>query len=101
VHEDRFRDVGDQEIARGVTGGRDGGVLVTDVGREGRMLGADRDRFAALAANTRHALIAAGGIAGPEDLRTLAESGIAGAVLGMALYTGAVDARAAARDYAS
>lgn len=75
------------------------GVLVTDVGLEGSMVGADIDRFAALAAGTRHPLIAAGGIAGVGDLRELARRGIAGAVLGMALYTGAVEPRAVAQEF--
>lgn len=44
-------------------------------------------------------MIAAGGIAGMDDLRALASRGVAGAVLGMALYTGAVDARTAAREF--
>ncbi len=75
------------------------GVLVTDVSREGRMAGADADRFAALAAATRHPLVASGGIRDVHDLRALARAGIAGAVLGMALYTGALDARATAREF--
>lgn len=75
------------------------GLLVTDVSREGRMAGADAARFAALAAATRHPVIAAGGIAGMDDLRALAARGVAGAVLGMALYTGGVDAREAAREF--
>ncbi len=78
-----------------------GGVLVTDVSREGRMVGADVARFSVLAAATRHAIIASGGIASMEDLRALAQTGVAGAVLGMSLYTGAVDARAVAREFAS
>ena len=76
------------------------GVLVTDVSREGRMLGADADRFATLAAATRHPLIASGGIKNIDDLRALAARGVAGCVLGMALYTGAVDPRAIAREFA-
>ncbi|MBC7788794.1 MAG: 1-(5-phosphoribosyl)-5-[(5-phosphoribosylamino)methylideneamino] imidazole-4-carboxamide isomerase [Anaerolineae bacterium] len=76
-------------------------VLVTDVSREGRMTGADVARFSALAAATRHALIASGGIASVEDLRALAQSGVAGAVLGMSLYTGTLDARAVATEFAS
>ena len=39
---------------------------------------------------------AAGGIAGTEDLRALDECGVAQAIVGMALYTGAIDGRAAA-----
>jgi phosphoribosylformimino-5-aminoimidazole carboxamide ribotide isomerase len=78
-----------------------GGVLVTDVSREGRMVGADVERFGALAEATRHPLIASGGIATVEDLRALADRRIAGAVLGMSLYTGGLDARAVAREFAS
>lgn len=77
------------------------GVLITDVGREGRMTGADAPKFGRLAAATRHPVQAAGGIAGIEDLRALAASGVAAAVLGMALYTGAVDARAITREFAA
>lgn len=76
-------------------------VLVTDVGREGSMRGADVARFASLAGATRHPLIASGGIASVEDLRALSSAGAAGAVLGMALYTGAVDATAIAKEFAA
>lgn len=74
-------------------------ILVTDVAREGRLAGVDADRFGALAAATRHPLQAAGGIASLDDLRALAARGVAGAVLGMSLYTGAVDAAAAAGEF--
>jgi phosphoribosyl isomerase A len=77
------------------------GVLVTDVTREGRMVGADAARFAQLAAATAHPLLASGGVAGPQDLADLAAAGAAGAVLGMALYTGALDPHQVAREYAS
>jgi len=63
-------------------------VLVTDVGREGREEGADIDGFRAMAAATRHPLIAAGGITTSADLAGLAAADVAGAVLGMALYSG-------------
>jgi phosphoribosylformimino-5-aminoimidazole carboxamide ribotide isomerase len=76
-------------------------VLVTDVTREGQMVGVDSARFAALAAATAHPLLASGGVAGPQDLADLAEAGAAGAVLGMALYTGALDPHQVALEYAS
>lgn len=76
-----------------------GGILVTDVGREGRMEGADALRFGALVAATDHPIIASGGISTTADLRALEAAGCAGAVLGMALYTGALDAPAVARDF--
>jgi len=44
-------------------------------------------------------VIAAGGVATADDLRALARTPIAGAVLGMALYTGALDARAVALEF--
>jgi phosphoribosylformimino-5-aminoimidazole carboxamide ribonucleotide (ProFAR) isomerase len=74
-------------------------VLVTDVGREGRMVGIDATLFSELAAATRHPLTASGGVGGARDLEALAAAGTAGVVLGMALYTGALDARAVAREY--
>lgn len=76
-----------------------GGVLVTDVTREGQMIGIDEARFRALVAATRHPLLAAGGIGGIEDVRTLARCGAVGAVLGMALYTGAVNPRALTTEF--
>lgn len=75
------------------------GVLVTDVAREGRMTGADTDRFRRLAALSPHPLLASGGIAGPADLEALSLTGVAGAVVGMALYTGALNPAAVARNY--
>jgi phosphoribosylformimino-5-aminoimidazole carboxamide ribotide isomerase len=71
-------------------------VLVTDVGREGRMEGVDVAKFDRLIHLSSHDIIAAGGIRDMSDLRSLAAIGAAGAVLGMALYTGAVDALTAA-----
>lgn len=77
------------------------GILVTDVSREGRMGGIDAARFGALVARTRHPLIASGGVAGMDDLRALAATGVAGVVLGMALYTGALDPDAVAAEFAA
>jgi len=44
-------------------------------------------------------VIASGGIATMDDLRCLAATGAAGAVIGMALYTGALDACAVAEEF--
>jgi phosphoribosylformimino-5-aminoimidazole carboxamide ribotide isomerase len=75
------------------------GVLVTDVSREGRMVGADAERFAELVQATRHPLQAAGGIGGIDDLRNLDAAGVAATVLGMSLYTGAVRAEEVVREF--
>jgi phosphoribosylformimino-5-aminoimidazole carboxamide ribotide isomerase len=75
------------------------GVLVTDVAREGSMSGADTEGFRRLASASPHPVLASGGIASAADLAALSRAGVAGAVVGMALYTGALDAAAVAREY--
>ena len=75
-------------------------VLVTDVVREGQMTGADTARFRYLAETSPHPVLASGGIAGAADLAVLSRTGVAGAIVGMALYTGALDAAAIAVEYA-
>lgn len=77
------------------------GVLVTDVSREGRMEGIDVAAFQRIVAACSHPLLASGGVADAGDLDELDRAGAAGVVLGMALYTGALDARAVARKYAA
>ncbi len=67
-------------------------VLVTDVSREGQMLGVDVELFTRLASATVHPLLAAGGIRDAADLHALSRTGVSGAVLGMALYQGAIAA---------
>jgi phosphoribosylformimino-5-aminoimidazole carboxamide ribotide isomerase len=72
-------------------------VIYTDVRRDGTGRGPNLSATSALAAGAGLPVIASGGIAGVEDLRHLAAiPGVAGAIVGRALYTGAVDLRAAA-----
>lgn len=75
------------------------GVLVTAVHQEDRLAGPDLQITREAAAALPHPVYASGGIAGLTDLRALAQAGAAGAVIGMALYTGALDPRAAAREF--
>ncbi len=75
-------------------------LLVTAVHREGLMQGTDLALFEQLARDSTHPVQASGGIATLDDLRALDRLGIAAAVLGMSLYTGALDARLIAREYA-
>ncbi|HUP88839.1 MAG TPA: 1-(5-phosphoribosyl)-5-[(5-phosphoribosylamino)methylideneamino] imidazole-4-carboxamide isomerase [Longimicrobiales bacterium] len=76
------------------------GVLMTDVGREGQLGGVDVAKFERYAKRTRHPLIAAGGIRDIEDLRGLQNAGVGGAVLGMSLYVGTIDPKAAIAEFA-
>lgn len=78
-----------------------GGVLVTAVHREGQLAGTDLFLMEDVAELSAHPVIASGGITTVSDLRELADRGIAAAVVGMALYTDAMDARAVAEEFAS
>ena len=75
------------------------GILVTAVHVEGREGGTDLALMSELVETTNHPLIASGGIASMSELRELAGAGVAGAVLGMSLYTGKIDGAAAAREF--
>lgn len=63
------------------------GILSTDVGREGRLQGIDRDAAAAVVAASPHPVWASGGVTTTDELAWLDDVGAAGVVLGMALYT--------------
>ena len=67
------------------------GLLVTAVHREGRLEGADLPLMEDVAEASRFPVFAAGGVASMQDLRALEYRGVAGVVIGMALYTGALD----------
>jgi len=64
-------------------------ALFTDVSRDGQLTGSNVEATIALAKATNLQVIASGGVSGLEELQTLKDSGVvAGAVIGMALYTG-------------
>jgi phosphoribosylformimino-5-aminoimidazole carboxamide ribotide isomerase len=77
------------------------GLLVTAVHVEGQMRGPDLDLVRDLVARTSVPIIASGGVGNIMDLRALADCGAAGTVIGMALYTGAVDPGAVAQEFSS
>jgi phosphoribosylformimino-5-aminoimidazole carboxamide ribotide isomerase len=71
-------------------------LLYTDVSRDGMEQGPNLEDTAALARAVAMPVLASGGVASVEDLVRLARvRGIEGAVVGRALYTGAVDLPAA------
>ncbi|HEX3157518.1 MAG TPA: 1-(5-phosphoribosyl)-5-[(5-phosphoribosylamino)methylideneamino] imidazole-4-carboxamide isomerase [Gemmatimonadaceae bacterium] len=77
------------------------GVLVTAVHREGKMQGVDLFLIDDLMESSRLPLIASGGIGGMRDLEALDERGVSAAVVGMALYTGALEPRVVAEEYSA
>jgi phosphoribosylformimino-5-aminoimidazole carboxamide ribotide isomerase len=68
-----------------------GGLLVTAVHREGQMQGTDLPLMEDVAESSNFPVYASGGVATMQDLRALEHRGMAGVVIGMALYTGALD----------
>ncbi|MDB4879334.1 MAG: 1-(5-phosphoribosyl)-5-(5-phosphoribosylamino)methylideneamino imidazole-4-carboxamide isomerase [Gemmatimonadetes bacterium] len=68
-----------------------GGLLVTAVHREGQLQGTDLPLMEDVAELSLVPVIASGGITTMQDLRALEHRGLAGVVIGMALYTGALD----------
>lgn len=62
-------------------------VIYTDVARDGMLTGPDIDGARALAALGLD-VIASGGVASLDDLRSIGAAGLAGAIIGRALYEG-------------
>lgn len=77
------------------------GVMVTAVHREGQLQGTDLFLMEDVAELSDAPVYASGGITTMEDLRALDHRGIAGAIIGMALYTDALDPRAVAEEFAA
>ena len=88
-----------EDFVAGLAGLPLAGVLCTDVGREGRMAGIDGRAMAAVVDAAADPVWVSGGISSVEELRALDGAGAAGAVLGMALYTGTLDAEEVAREF--
>ena len=76
------------------------GLLVTSVQNEGRMQGTDLALMADVVDAAPWPVIASGGIGTLNDLRALDDRGVSAAVLGMALYTDALDPRVVAEEFA-
>lgn len=75
------------------------GVLVTAVHLEGKMEGTDLPLMEDVSEACVWPVFASGGVTSLEDMRALEHRGLSGAVLGMALYTGAIDARRLAEEF--
>jgi phosphoribosylformimino-5-aminoimidazole carboxamide ribotide isomerase len=93
----RTADAGDAEglIGRLLEAGA-ARVTITETARDGTLAGPGLDTLRRLrSAFPMATLVAAGGIGSLDDLRALQEIGVDGAVVGLALLTGAVDPREA------
>ena len=77
------------------------GLLVTAVHVEGQMRGPDLDLVRELVSRTSVPIVASGGVGNISDLRALADCGAAATVIGMALYTGALDPHVVAKEFSN
>lgn len=77
-----------------------GGLLVTAVHKEGQLQGTDLPLMEDVAEACNFPVFASGGVSTMQDLRALEHRGLAGAVIGMALYTGALDPVVVAGEFA-
>ncbi len=66
-------------------------VICTDISKDGAMQGTNRELYAEMAKRFKFDTVASGGVSSLEDVEALTKSGVYGAILGKALYTGAVD----------
>ena len=73
-------------------------VICTDVSKDGMLAGTNVDLYRQLSQQFSLDLIASGGVSSREDLARLKELGLYGAILGKALYTGALDLKVALKE---
>lgn len=77
------------------------GILVTAVHKEGAMDGTDLALYEDVCAVAPWPVIASGGVGSMQDLYNLEDRGVAAAVLGMSLYTEALDPRIVAEEFSA
>ena len=97
--EPRFASVKDA-FARGFEDAGVAAIVYTDIARDGMLSGPNLEATAEVAEAVRIPVIVSGGIRSEEDLlraAKLANRGIAGAIVGRALYTGDLDLASALR----
>lgn len=73
-------------------------VICTDVSKDGMLAGTNVDLYRQLSQKFSLDLIASGGVSSQKDLTRLKELGLYGAILGKALYTGALDLKTALKE---
>ena len=60
--------------------------VVTDISRDGMLIGPDVDGMAALVERTTVPVVASGGVESTDDLRALRDTGVVGVIVGRAIY---------------
>ena len=70
-------------------------VICTDISRDGAMRGTNLDLYRRLSAVSGMNITASGGVSNYEDIRTLRDMEVYGAIVGKAMYTGDIDLKKA------
>lgn len=70
-------------------------VICTDISRDGAMQGSNNELYKELSAKYSIDLVASGGVSDINDIRTLKDMGLYGAIIGKAYYIGAIDLKEA------
>ncbi|MHC1722970.1 MAG: 1-(5-phosphoribosyl)-5-[(5-phosphoribosylamino)methylideneamino]imidazole-4-carboxamide isomerase [Aminipila sp.] len=70
-------------------------IICTDISKDGAMDGTNLELYSRLSKTYSIDVIASGGVSSLEDIRALSKMNIHGAILGKALYTGAINLSAA------
>ena len=70
-------------------------VICTDISRDGAMRGTNREMYRMLSERFRLQITASGGVSTLEDVRSLREMNLYGAIIGKAYYTGDIDLKKA------
>jgi phosphoribosylformimino-5-aminoimidazole carboxamide ribotide isomerase len=84
----RTSDVPAVDLARRAAAWPLAALVYTDIGRDGMMQGPNLDALAEMKAAVTIPVIASGGITTADDIRRLTTLGLAGAIVGRALYEG-------------
>ena len=83
------------ELAQSCAAAPLGAIIYTDISRDGMLAGPNVEAMAAMAAAVRVPVIASGGVTTLQDIRQLATRGLAGCIVGRALYEGRIDLKEA------
>ena len=70
-------------------------VICTDISRDGAMQGSNNQLYKELSENYKIDLVASGGVSDINDIKTLTQMGLYGAIIGKAYYIGAIDLKEA------
>ncbi|MBE6593523.1 MAG: 1-(5-phosphoribosyl)-5-((5-phosphoribosylamino)methylideneamino)imidazole-4-carboxamide isomerase, partial [Ruminococcaceae bacterium] len=68
-----------------------GTVICTDISKDGMMSGTNLELYRGLCEKFKIKIVASGGVSTLGDVRALTKMNVYGAILGKALYTGAID----------